>query len=316
MMKSSISLSRRNMLRLMGTGALGIVAGKALAGAPAPARAQGANPPPKPLGFFAFQVGDLEVTVIRDGVRPLDPAILATNAPEGALATLLQENGLPTPLNNTFNVLLVKSGERMTLVDTGLGAAAGSLLVTLDALGINRDLITEVVFSHQHGDHIGAGLLDGKLTFPKAMYFYPEVEKGVVDKAAESGGITNNRNLLKAAGDAGQLTLFKADTEILPGIMSMAAYGHTPGHTAFMLSSNSQSLLCTVDSALNNVVSTAHPEWHVQFDADKVQAAETRQRLFSEAAAKNMRILAYHFPFPGTGFIAKSGDGYRFIPSM
>jgi glyoxylase-like metal-dependent hydrolase (beta-lactamase superfamily II) len=314
-MNATNSLSRRDMLRLMGTGVVGTLAMSTIAGLPTPAHAQ-TNPPPKPLGFFNLQIGELEVTVIRDGVRPLDPAILAANAPEGALAELLKENNVTAPFNNTFNVQLIKSGERMVLLDTGLGAAAGALLPTLEVLGIQRDAITDVVFSHQHGDHIGAGLVDGKLTFTKAMYHYPQAEADAVEKAAESTGITNNRNLLKAAGDAGQLTLFKAEAEVVPGIMAMAAYGHTPGHTAFMLSSAGQSMLCTIDSALNNVVTMAHPEWHIQFDAEKEAAVATRKRLFGEAASKGMRVLAYHFPFPGTGFVVAQGEGFRFTPSM
>jgi glyoxylase-like metal-dependent hydrolase (beta-lactamase superfamily II) len=314
-MKSSISFSRRDILRMMGTGAIAAAAGGALSGLPKPVLAQNAAPP-KPLGFFSLPVGDLEVTIIRDGVRPLDPAILGANAPEGAVANLLKENNVPAPLNNTFNVLLIKSGDQLTLVDTGLGVAAGSLLATLTALGIKADAINNVVISHQHGDHIGATLTEGKLTFPKAMYHYPEAEKTAVEAAAESAGITSNKNLLKAAGDASQLKIFKADTEVLPGILAVAAYGHTPGHTAFMISSKGQSLLATVDSALNNVITMAHPEWHIQFDADKVMAVETRKKLFGEAADKQTRIVAYHFPFPGTGFIVKSGEGFRFIPSM
>jgi glyoxylase-like metal-dependent hydrolase (beta-lactamase superfamily II) len=304
------------MLRLMGAGAAGLVAGATFVGGAAPANAQGnaqTTEAPRPIGFFAFQVGELQVTVIRDGARPLDPAILGANAPEGAVAKLLADNNLPNPINNTFNVLLVRSGEKLALIDTGLGAAAGSLLPTLEALGIARDTITDVVFSHQHGDHIGAALIDGALTFGKAMYHYPEAEKAVIDAAAENPGIVNNRNLLKAAGDAGQLTVYKADTEVLPGVLSVAAYGHTPGHTAFMLSSGDQSLLCTIDSALNNVVNMAHPEWHIQFDADKVMAVETRKRLFGEAADKKMRVLAYHFAFPGTGYVVRDGEGFRFF---
>lgn len=315
-MKSFNSLSRREMLRLMGTGVAGAVAGSALAGLPMPALAQGDAAAPKPLGFFTLPIGELEVTIIRDGVRPLDPAILGVTAPEGAIAQLLKENNLPASLNNTFNVTLIKSGQRLILVDTGLGVAAGSLLTTLAALGIQADAITDVVISHQHGDHIGAALTEGSLTFPKAMYYYPDVEKDTVEKAAENAGITANRTLLKTAGDADQLTIYKADAEVLPGMLAMAAYGHTPGHMAFTLSSGGQSLMLSVDSALNNVVTMAHPEWHVQFDADKVQAVETRQRLFGEIADKGIRMLAYHFPFPGTGFVVKDGDGFRFIPAM
>lgn len=312
---SSKGVSRRDWLRLVGTGAAGIVVANTLGGLPAPARAQG-NPAPTPLGFFRLPVGDIEVTVIRDGVRQLDPAIFGLNAPEGAVAKLLADNNVPTPINNTFNVTLLKVGDKMALVDTGLGAAAGALLPTLAALGISTDMITDVIFSHQHGDHIGGALTDGKLTFGKAMYHYPEAEKAAVDAAPDGGGITSNRNLFKAAGDAGQLNIYKADTELLPGMMAVPAYGHTPGHTAFMLASGGQSLMLTIDSALNNVISMAHPEWHLQFDADKVAAVETRKRLFGQAADSDMRVLAYHFPFPGTGFIVREGEGFRFVPAM
>lgn len=316
-MKTLSSLSRRDLLRLAGTGAVGAVIGGTLGRLPMPALAQGTTEAPKPLGFFSLPVGDIEITVIRDGARQMDPAIFGLNAPEGAVAKLLADNNAPMPINNTFNVQLVRSGEKMILLDTGLGVAAGSLLPTLAALGITPDMITDVVISHQHGDHIGGALTaDGALTFSKAMYHYPDAEREAVEKAPESGGITANRNLLKTAGDAGQLTLYKADAEILPGIMAVAAYGHTLGHTAFMISSNNQSLLATVDIAINSIISTLHPEWHVQFDADKEMAVETRKRLFTEAAEKKLRVLAYHFPFPGTGFMVKEGDGFRFVPAM
>lgn len=63
-MKPSYSMSRREMFRLMGAGVVGAVAGSALSMLPTPAQAQGTTAAPKPIGFFSFQVGDLEVTVI------------------------------------------------------------------------------------------------------------------------------------------------------------------------------------------------------------------------------------------------------------
>jgi hypothetical protein len=32
-------------------------------------------------------------------------------------------------------------------------------------------------------------------------------------------------------------------------------------------------------------------------------------------AAQKIPMLAYHFPWPGIGHIAKQGDGYRYVAS-
>lgn len=270
---------------------------------------------PEPLGLYTFAVGDLKIAVIRDAMRPMDPAILGLNAPEGAIAQLMQERNLPSPVINTFNVMLIQAGDKMILMDTGRGA--GSLLPTLEILHLVPDRITDVVISHLHGDHIGTVLTDGVLTFPKAMIHYPETERDGLEHLPDGGGVTANRAILKIAAEAGQLTLFKADNDVLPGILhAIAAYGHTPGHTAFMLSSGGESLLCPVDAAAHHVVSLAHPEWQLQFDWDKLQAVETRQRLFGEAADQKLRIMAYHFPFPGVGFVSRQGNGFHFTPAM
>jgi glyoxylase-like metal-dependent hydrolase (beta-lactamase superfamily II) len=317
-------LSRRDALRLMGASAATVMAGGLLTDT-AVSLAQTAvptatpvPPPPKPLGLFVFNVGALEVTVIRDAARELDLAtVFATSNTNGEVTNFLKENNInSTKIPNTFNVILVKSGSTMALFDTGNGGAVGSLVVTLASIGVKPDMITHVVFSHQHGDHIGGALTSGALTFPKASYHYPEAEKAAVEKAPEGGGVTNNKNLFKAAEAAGQFQTFKPDAELLPGVMPFAAYGHTAGHTGFMLSSNGASLTVVADAMLNNVISTARPEWQPSFDADKLMAVETRKKLLSDAATKGTRILAYHFPFPGTGFIDKDGDTYRFIPSM
>jgi len=32
-------------------------------------------------------------------------------------------------------------------------------------------------------------------------------------------------------------------------------------------------------------------------------------------ATNRIPLLAYHFPWPGIGHVAKMGDGFRFVPS-
>jgi hypothetical protein len=57
-----------------------------------------------------------------------------------------------------------------------------------------------------------------------------------------------------------------------------------------------------------------HPEWQAVFDMDGNQAVDTRRKLLDMAAAERARVAFYHAPFPATGYIAKSGTGYEFVP--
>lgn len=94
----------------------------------------------------------------------------------------------------------------------------------------------------------------------------------------------------------------------LPGIASIAATGHTPGHTAFSVSSGSKSLLYVADVTNN--------PWQAIFDADGNKAADTRKMLLDRAAADKMLAHGYYWPFPASGYIVKIAKGYDLVPAM
>jgi hypothetical protein len=50
------------------------------------------------------------------------------------------------------------------------------------------------------------------------------------------------------------------------------------------------------------------------FDSDPAQMVETRQRFFDMLTTDGMRLLAYHFPFPGAGHLLPSDGAYRWVP--
>lgn len=312
------NFSRRDMLKLLGVGALGGALIGRIGFAPQAIRAQGA-PAATPIAFFRFALGAMQLTVIRDAARQQDPAVLGRNAPEGGIAEVLKANNFPAPINTTFNVLLMQNGDKTALFDTGFGVGAGGALVaTLELLGVGREAVTDVVLTHMHPDHVGGALTDGALTFPNATYHYSQPEFDFVNSLpADSplaGVAATNKAIFEAAGD--KLKLYSADAQLLEGVTSFAAHGHTPGHMAFRFESEGQTMLHVVDTALNSVVSLARPDWQANFDVNGELAVETRRRVFGEAARTGVRILAYHFPFPATGFIVAEGEGFRFIPAM
>ena len=88
------------------------------------------------------------------------------------------------------------------------------------------------------------------------------------------------------------------DTEVIPGIRSIAAPGHTQGHTAFVVASGKEQLMVLGDTTNMPALFAKHPSWHGQIDADPVLAEATRRRLFDRAVSD--KALA-------TGYLSLSG---------
>ena len=304
------SLSRRNLLKGLGVGALG--AGAGLYGT-ARAHNQASAPVPGILGLERTQVGEVEITVIKDTALELPSS--AFSAPEGAVAELLGSYNLPT---ETFaasaNVLLLRSGGELTLIDAGNG---GNLLQTLEAINIAPADIGHVVLTHWHGDHITGVSTDGTLNFPNAAHHFPRLDWEFLQaQAASDENIQGSLTTLTPADEAGVLELYDGEAEIIPGLAGVPAYGHTPGHHALLLGSGETSLMITADTANHPLVALSHPEWAFGFDADAAQATETRRALYGRAADEGLKVFAYHFGFPGFGYVAREAKGFRFTATL
>jgi glyoxylase-like metal-dependent hydrolase (beta-lactamase superfamily II) len=296
-----------------------------MATAPAPGTPSPVVPAP---GFRRLSVGSVEVLALADGVarRPLGEEFVR-NAPIAEVRALLASQNLPTDtIDIPFTPFVVVMGNRRILMDTGLGefggATTGKLLDNLRAAGLQPGDIDTVLISHYHGDHIN-GLRNkaGEFVFSKAKVMVPQPEHGFwMDDArmaaapeAQKGAFNNVRRTF-AQMPAGMLVPFQPGTEVLPGIRSVAAFGHTPGHTLFELSSGNQSFTYVAD--LTNVPSlfARQPDWAVQFDMDAEAARQVRRATFERIIASNSLIGGFHFPYPAFGRMVRAGNGFAFQP--
>ncbi|MCO4318631.1 MBL fold metallo-hydrolase [Phyllobacterium sp. 21LDTY02-6] len=280
----------------------------------------------KSPGFKRFKLGEFEFTVLLDGLRPGDGPYptFGANQSQEAVAELMRANFLPeTKFVNGFNPVLINTGSEVILVDTGFGEGGkanglGQLSANLEAAGYSADQVTIVLITHMHGDHIG-GLMNGdKPAFANARYVGGKVEYEFWTDPARTGTPAEN-NAKAVAGKvkplAEKFTFIEAGDEVVPGITSEAAYGHTPGHMIFNVESGGQKLVLTADTANHYVASLQRPDWEVTFDTDKAMAAETRKRVFDRIAADRVPFIGYHMPFPGVGYVEKLEEGYRFVPA-
>ncbi len=290
--------------------------------------AQAAPIGPQAPAFFRYRVGDMVITAINDGMAFRQLEGFVPNAPPGALQQAMAENFLPAdkfPI--TFTTLVVQTGDKVVLIDTGngdLGApTSGTWLSNFQAAGFTPADVSTVVFSHFHGDHInGFRTKDGTARFPKAEIMVPAVEwdfwtndaKAAAADGNTKGTFDNTRRVFGPV--AKDVTRFAWDKEILPGITSIQADGHTPGHTAFALVSGTGKLMVLSDTTNNPQIFARHPEWSAIFDQDAAQARVTRRRMLDIAATEKMQVAFYHAPFPATGHISREGDGFMLHPVM
>jgi glyoxylase-like metal-dependent hydrolase (beta-lactamase superfamily II) len=313
------ALSRRSLLA--GSAAAALAGTSAFAAAP---KAMTQGP-----GVYRTKLGDYQLTAIYDGTWfvKIDDAFLR-NASSAAVNKALEAAFLPPGvLPVSFTVLLVNTGSKLVMIDAGTGGqvadTAGFLSANLAAAGIEPAAIDAIAISHFHPDHIdGLKTKDGGKVFPNAEILVPEPEwtfwmdDAAMNKAPDRIKIYF-RNARRIFADIAQeVRRFKPGAEVAPGITSIPAFGHTPGHTGFVVASGRQSLLVMSDAVRNPYLFARHPEWQPLFDMDGPVAVTARKRMLDLAATERTLVEAYHFPFPACGHIARNGKGYEFVPAM
>ena len=260
--------------------------------------------------FRDFTLGDFKVTTLLAGSRPVEgpQGIFGMNVSEEEFAEASAANFIPTDMAQFFfTPTVVNTGSEVILFDTGLSPAGTT--DALSAAGYAPGDITHVVLTHMHGDHIG-GLSDdsGTETFSNAAYVTGQIEYDTWATMENDGFEAKVRPL------ADKMSFLGDGDSVRSGITAMAAFGHTPGHMAYMLESNGEQLMLMADTANHYVWSLAYPDWEVRFDADKAAAAETRRRVLGMAATDRIPLIGYHMPFPGLGFVETRGDGFHYVP--
>jgi glyoxylase-like metal-dependent hydrolase (beta-lactamase superfamily II) len=325
------TISRRSML----TGAVAASAGMLdPLGGNSPARAAAPPAGKQAPGFYRYKIGDFEVTAVTDGARTIPlPDTFAKNVSKDQVnATLAALHMEKDKLTFPYTPIVVNTGPKLVVMDTGNGpgmyeqskGATGQFQTNLAAAGIDRNLVDTVIISHFHGDHIN-GLLapDNKAAYPNAEIMVPAVEwkywldDGNMSTAAAGSPLEGNfKNIRRVFGALGnKVTQYDAGKDLVPGIKSMATPGHTPGHTSFIVSSGSASVMVQVDvTAAAALLFVRNPGWYA-VDMDGPLAEETRRKLYDMAAADKMLIQGFHFPFPSLGYIEKDGTGYRLAPA-
>ncbi|MCU4182520.1 MBL fold metallo-hydrolase [Bosea sp. BH3] len=323
---TTITMNRRKIV-LSAVGATGLVLGSGRAG---DVQAQAPRTPESNLGHYRFRVGEIGATVLSDGIIGGPPRVYASDAPEQELQEVLKRAFLPADhMTLNLNTLLIETGGRRILLEAGagqtMGPNGGRIFARLAEIGLSAGDIDVVVVSHTHPDHVGnLRTADGGPAFPRATVFAPKADwdffvlgepdlsyMPVPEEFRRRFGAAIKRSVEPVAKG---VELYEAGAEIVPGLTTIAASGHTPGMVSFLVHSRGDQLLLTADLAYHPVVNIDQP-WRPGPDRDKDAALSARRRIFDRAAAERIPVLGFHYPFPGLGHLLRTDTGYAWVPA-
>jgi len=277
------------------------------------------------LAHAELNLGNVRLDVVSDGSLTLPGGFIFDPMPKDKLAPILSKFDLSAEvLEPQCNVTLMRHEDRTVLFDVGSGPDfapnSGILFESLNTLGVAPEDITDIVFTHAHPDHLW-GLLDDfdDPLFTEATYMIGKAEwdywmdPNTVDTIGEARAsfAVGAKRRLEMIEDS--IAFFKDGDEIMPGVAARATFGHTPGHMALEVRQGSDSVMILGDCIGNHHVAFEKPAWHSGSDQDHDMAAQTRIRLMDQLAAEKTRVIGYHLPGNGTGYVDKTASGYAFV---
>jgi glyoxylase-like metal-dependent hydrolase (beta-lactamase superfamily II) len=269
-------------------------------------------------------LGDFELTTISDGTYHLDGGVFF-----GVVPKLMWERRVKADEKNLvpsgLNSVLVRTGDKTILIETGLGnklpgslvkiyGQPAELLNNLGAAGVSPDDIDIVINTHLHFDHCGWNTQrqGDKIvpTFPKARYYVQEGEWQHARQQHERDAVTYISDNYDPLIANGQMHLLKGDQEIVPGVSVQVFRGHTENMQAVMIKSGGRTA-CYISDL---IPTTAHIDlaWVMAFDLCPLQTIESRKRYYAQAIPEKWLTIFTHDPNTPWAYVEKDEMG-RFV---
>jgi glyoxylase-like metal-dependent hydrolase (beta-lactamase superfamily II) len=266
-------------------------------------------------------LGDFELTVVSDGTYFLDGGAFFGVVPK----TMWSKKVTPDEKNRVdagLNSLLVRTGDKNILIETGIGnklseklvqiyTQPAKLLDNLHALGVAPEDIDIVINTHLHFDHCGWNTVRRAeqvvATFPKAKYYAQrgEWEHGrlQLERDAVSYMSPNYDPLL----ETGQMVLLNGDLELLPGISVKVFPGHTASMQAVIIESGDKKA-CYI----SDLIPTSHHldlTWVMAFDLFPVETIGSRKKYYERAIAERWLTVFTHDDAVPWGYVERGERG-------
>ena len=266
-------------------------------------------------------LGDFELTVVSDGTYFLDGGAFFGVVPKTMWSKKVaadERNRLDAGLNS----LLVRTGKKNILIETGIGnklpgklaeiyKQPAKLLDSLHAAGVAPEDIDIVINTHLHFDHCGWNTVrrgdQMVATFPKAKYYVQEQEWEHACQQMERDAISYMSPNYDPLIESGQMVLVDGDVELLPGISVKVFPGHTANMQAVMVESGGQKA-CYISDL---IPTSAHLDltWVMAFDLFPLETIESRKKYYAQAIPERWLTVFTHDDRTPWGYVERGERG-------
>jgi glyoxylase-like metal-dependent hydrolase (beta-lactamase superfamily II) len=276
-------------------------------------------------------LGDFELTVVSDGTYFLDGGAFFGVVPKtmwSKKVTPDEQNRLDAGLNS----LLVRTGEKNILIETGIGnklpdklvqiyKQPAKLLDNLHAAGVAPEDIDIVINTHLHFDHCGWNTVRRGdrvvATFPNAKYYVQQEEWEHGRLQLERDAISYMSPNYDPLIETGQMVLLNGDQELLPGISVKVFPGHTANMQAVIIKSgggdnkNGSYETKTACYISDLIPTSAHLDltWVMAFDVLPLQSIESRKKYYAQAIPEKWLTVFTHDDATPWGYVERGERG-------
>ena len=238
----------------------------------------------------------------------------------------------PADVNNmcswAMRCLLVESGNRLILVDNGIGNKQDdkffgyyylhgndSLDNSLNKHGFSRFDITDVFLTHLHFDHCGGSVIWNKdrtgfeLAFPNAHYWtHPKHWEHALNSNPREKASFLRDNIIPIL-ESGNLKFVNDNEAIMDGFEFISVYGHTEAMMLPLIHHNNGSLLYMAD--LMPSVHHIPANYVMGYDIRPLQTMQEREAISKLALESNYTLFFEHDPIHECAKLIKTDKGYK-----
>ena len=275
----------------------------------------------------SFNIGRFTCTIYKDFLFQYQASDYFINASPAKLEQNLKKyNYMSGIIPSPYIAMLLQDGAQKILIDSGIGYSEepivfkgkefflkGRLHQLLKEDGVSGPDITDVILTHFHPDHIGGVFSGNEMNFPNAEYHIHQREWDYWHSPESDGqpGLFKHfvRENVTPLKNRDINLIGKENEEILPGIVTILADGHTPGQIALMIGGG----LLYISDAFLHPLHIEHLDWQTNYDLEHDKAKKTRIKLLEMAKEGNMLINAFHFDFPGLGRADNTRGQWRWV---
>ncbi|MEX2599785.1 MAG: MBL fold metallo-hydrolase [Dehalococcoidia bacterium] len=269
--------------------------------------------------------GRTELHIVSDGTMKVDGGVMFGQVPKGQWQEWMSADRR-NRIRLGLNCLLVRSGDKNFLVDTGTGQkqpslvrdtyglSTSQLLSNLKNHGIGPQDVHGVVLSSLHFEHTGGCTRinrRGELvpTFPKAQYFIQReaIEEAATPSERSADGYVPEDYLPLQEKD--RLDLVDGEGTLVPGIQVRQAGGPSQGHQIVVITHGGERV-----AYLGDLVPTPY---HLQLaciaasDRQPELTLQNKRKVLGEAVAEGWLLIFSHGMEDKAGYLEnRSGRLY------